>query len=295
MSYMRAPDSFPSDLEYDIYLQRQAEKGKLLVTTVDDETREAMLGQLLDPEPPEGIYMEVGPGLSPYCEESPRDFTRLHYVGIDGGRSEYDRPIFSSSSDYEQSVKGGIFAKGRSLSARKNTPLATFLCGDARCLPLPDSDRPLLSEEAKTSALPIRETFMRNVLMAPNTHPRSVERILQEQARVLATDALMVIRETELYHYNSMVGTGRSGRFLSLLADLERTGFTNRIFLFDTDLAYPEIIQQFPGGEDSKYQFGGYYIIAQQGAPTRPERRRFPTWRRALAGILGVPGYDAPR
>jgi hypothetical protein len=67
----------------------------------------------------------------------------------------------------------------------------------------------------RASALPVRETFMRNVLLAPGVRPRSVEKIFREQARVLAEDGLMVVRETnfDMYHRHFGEGLNRRSRY----------------------------------------------------------------------------------
>src|SRR5947207_11552904 len=103
------------------------------------------------------------------------------------------------------------------LPAEATTRSAQFMWGDAQSLPFPDRDRPLLPEEMRARALPVRETFMRNVLLTPGVQARSIEKILREQARVLAEDGLVVIRETNFDMYRRHFGEGLHPDYLSLL------------------------------------------------------------------------------
>jgi SAM-dependent methyltransferase len=253
---MKSYDSFPHEFDYNNYLYSLEGKGHLPETTVDEAAKKTILAQVLTPELPDGFYLEVGPATSPYFTESPRDFTRLHYVGIDGGKSEY------RGHGYDLwLLNKELKAAGKRIPVLPSTPHATFLWGDAQALPFPNADN--------NPGLHLRETFMRDVLLEPGIHARSVERIFQEQARVLATDGSLIIRETTYDHYHHpFKQNGLSPSFLSLLANLERTGFTKRIVLHGDDPAFPELIQRFPGANDSGIFPIGYYIIVS-GAKKR--------------------------
>lgn len=260
---MKSFNSFPHEADYEAHVERAYHKGLLLETSVDEATKEAMLTQLLDHELPEGVYLEVGAAARPYAIGTSRQ--NIDYVALDGGKSEHDYD-FEGWGEYGTGpLRNAIKKKAASLSAEASTRSAIFMWGDAQSLPFPDRDRPTLPEEARDSTLPVRETFMRDVLLIPGVHSRSVEKIFREQARVLAKDGLLILRETNFDMYHSRVGKGLHPNYLSLLANLELTGFRRRAVLFDTDPAFDELIRQYPGGNDNDSYPIGYYLLCQQG------------------------------
>jgi SAM-dependent methyltransferase len=278
---MKGFDSFHHEADYVAHVERAHRKDYLLETTVDEATKEAMLMQLLNPKPPNGAYLEVGAASRPYAIGTSRQ--NIDYIAIDGGKSEHHFG-YNGWGEYGQPLTKAIRNMAASLPAEANTRSATFMWGDAQNMPFPDRDRHTLPEEARDRALPIRETFMRDVLLIPGVHPRSVEKIFREQARVLTEDGLLILRETNFDMYHSRFGEGLHPNYLSLLANLELTGFRRRIVLFDTDPAFHELIRQYPGGEDNETYPTGYYLICQQGETgvITPE-----TWRQKVSRFVG--------
>lgn len=271
---MKSYDAFPDDFDYHMYLYRQENRGRLPDTTADEAMRAEMLNQVLDPNPPDGFYVEIGPAVSPYALTTSR--RNINYVAIDGGKSEY--PAGGNTrgwGEYDWHFTKYIDDVVATLPQDAVTKSAQFIWGDAQALTFLDADRTKLREDKRSRSLPIRETFMRDVLLTPGVHPRSVEKIFAEQARVLATNGLLIIRETNYRHYHHLFGEGRSPSFLSLLANLELTGFKHRLTVFCDDPIFPQLIRQYPGGEDVPGSFNaGYYIISQQG----PDKEGF--WKR---------------
>jgi len=279
---MKSYNSFPLDTDYVAHLERADRKGFLLETSVDEATKEVMLSQVLSPEPPEGFYVEVGAASHPYAIGTSRE--NIDYVAIDGGKSEHNFGYEGWGEYGIGPLRNMIKKMANSLPAKANTQSAQFMWGDAQNLPFPDRDRHTLPEERRDRALSVRETFMRDVLLIPGVHPRSVEKIFREQARVLADDGLLILRETNFDMYHSRIGKGLHPDYLSLLANLELTGFRRRVALFDTDPAFHELIRQYPGGEDDNAHPTGYYLICQQGETgvITPE-----TWQQKLARFVG--------
>ncbi len=275
---MKTYDAFPSDSDYHNYLYRQDGRGRLPSTSVDDEVRGQMLGTVLADEPEDGVYMEVGPAVSPYCMDSPRDFGRLHYVGIDGGTSAYSSGRLERHKgwgEYGHIFTDDIQQLAQTMSDAPSMSRASFLWADAQKLPFVDGEQ--------NTKLPIRETFMRDIIMTSVIHSRSVEAILREQARVLAKDGMLIIRETDTMRYHHIFGTGRHPDFLSLIANLELTGFTERVMLFDNEDGFHDLLRQYPGGDDDKQFNTGYYLICRQGERRPPES----TWWQKVRTHLG--------
>jgi SAM-dependent methyltransferase len=279
---MKSYNSFPFEFEYAAHLEHAARRGYLLETSVDEAAKEGMVAQVLLPEPPEGFYLEVGAAARPYAiGTSRRD---IDYVAIDGGKSEYHFD-FEGWGEYDTGPHRNLIKKkAASLPAEANTRSAVFMWGDAQRLPFPDKDRTTLPEEVRNRALPVRETFMRDVLLIPGIHTRSVEKIFREQARVLTEDGMLILRETNFDMYHRHFGEGLHPNYLSLLANLELTGFRRRVRLFDTDPTFHELIRQYPGGEDNERYPSGYYLLCQQGEAGVITPK---TWRQKVARFVG--------
>jgi len=260
----RTFDSFASDLEHSVYLQRQEARGRLLPGTVTPEARSEMFEQVLAPDPNPGVYLEVGHGASPYIAGSSRRFGgEVRYLGIDGGISEYFWPTGLLETGHHIS---DLERRQAEISvANLGTDVARLMVGDAQSLDFPDAAHQPARQK-------IREIFMRDVLIDTRMHPRSVERIINEQARVLDPSGVLVIRETSLMGYHNHFGAeGALGaRFLTLQASLKNAGFMRRTVVFNTDEdVFPRLRAQYPGGEDDRQtrdrMTDGYYVLAQRG------------------------------
>lgn len=258
---MRSHDSFDERLSYDSYLEREFQKGRLLETSIDESTKNEILTQVLTNDPEAGLYLEIGPAFSPYCIGSNRNFSEVvRYIGIDGGKSEYRGSLGHELRGWAQYDRAGAnqqMSNAAQELLEHEQHYAHLLWADAQQLPFPDSQQ--------DTTYPIREVFMRDVLLESGIHQRSIERILQEQARVLASDGTLIIRETSFHYYHRTFGKGLAPEFLALLASLEDAGFKRRTLIVDTDPAFEMLLKQFPGGDDDEVYPHGYYLICQQG------------------------------
>lgn len=271
---MKHYESFGAGWQYTEYLHRQHERGALVAETVDARGRDAMVSQILTDTPEPGVYLEVGPSAEPYFVNSNRPFGRgVSYLGIDGGKSQYIPNRFGESSGWTEfglkraeSLMRTAITK---ISAQPNAAAAFMVWGDAQALPLPDREQ---------QTHPIRETFMRDVFLLPGVHPTSMEQVFREQARVLAKDGLLVIRETEYVGFDPGDRVARA-RFLALLASLEGAGFTQRALVHAHEDIAVDLRARFPGGQDDTPNSGihdGYYLICGLGERTS-------RWQRVLA------------
>lgn len=271
---MKTHESFRSDWEHEEYLRRHNRRGKLEAETVDIGDREAMLEKTLTTHPAPGIYLEIGPSLHPYFPGSSRAFSEaVQYVGLDGGKSRYygnDGPLPLDIRGWTE--RGGQYADmfmgkaAKDIAANDKAEFASLVWGDAQQLPFPDRDQ--------NANFPIRETFMRDVLMAPGVHVQSMERMFNEQARVLASGGQLIIRETSFHQYHDLSSAegDLSPRFLAMLASLENAGFRKRALIFDTTPQFDDLNAQFP--PEKEVMVIGYYLICEQGeASVAPESR----------------------
>jgi len=270
---MKTYESFRSDWEHEEYLRKHNRHGKLEAETVDAIDREVMLEKALTTDPAPGVYLEIGPSHSPYFPDSSRVFSEaVQYVGLDGGKSRYygnDGPFPLDIRGWTE--RGGRYAHmfmdkaARDIAADDKAEFASLIWGDAQQLPFPDRD--------KNVNFPIRETFMRDVLMAPGVHVQSMERIFKEQARVLTTDGQLIVRETSFHQYHDLSSAegNLSPRFLAMLASLENAGFRKRILAFDTTPQFDRLNAQFPPEEGA--MIIGYYLICEQGEASISEPR----------------------
>lgn len=268
MKTLKTYESFRSDWEHDDYLRKLHLRGKLEAETVDIDDRKAMLEKVLTAEPAPGVYLEIGPSLHPYFPGSSRAFSEaVQYVGLDGGKSRYygnDGPFPLDIRGWTE--RGGQYADmfmgkaAEDIAANDKAEFASLVWGDAQQLPFPDQDQ--------NANFPIRETFMRDVLMVPGVHEESMARIFEEQARVLASDGQLIIRETDFHQYRDLSSTS----FLAMLASLENAGFRKRALIFNTTPQFDDLNAQFPPEEGVRVI--GYYLICEQGeVSVAPEPR----------------------
>ncbi|HET7302680.1 MAG TPA: hypothetical protein VFI74_05115 [Candidatus Saccharimonadales bacterium] len=281
---LKGPEQFTYPYQYRDYLHGMYEVGTLQAQTMSPEAHHATVNKVLEIVPQRGLYLEVGQSADPYCVGSARQFAPgvARYLGVDGGHSRYvdqaegDTAIgwtyygrSNASTDMNvahQAVKGA-FLEGS----------ASVVWGDAAHLPLRD---------ASEQPLPLRETFMRDVVEQPMMHRSSLQQIFTEQARVLGEAGHLIIRETfsPASSYIS-VHNEMATQHLEVLACLERTGFTQRAMITDDRMVASVLKRHFPGGAEN-LNTQGYYLICQQGEkpvePTRMQRVRASLRRLAL-------------
>jgi len=263
----------------------QYQRGELQLQTVDAAGHAALLGQVLEPDLPDGIYLGVGTASDPYFRKSSRAFTAgARYVGLDGGKSEYmprtwpDSYIPTGWAEYNgKNAQLFMDAALSSINEQPNGAYGDLIWADAQVLPLPNGS--------------IRETFMRDVLLIAGVHPDSVELLASEQARVLPENGVMIIRETNPGSLRGeAMGVPRSD-LRKLLAILDRNGFGKRTLVETFDPEVSQLARIFPhrGKEDV---FSGYYLICQQGQAqqmpetTAPMASALPRWKRAASDVL---------
>ncbi len=277
---MKERDGFIDEFTYHEYLKTQYERGKLQLETVDKTSRNEVLAKLLGPLQA-GIYTEIGPALFPYSAGSNRKFNaEARYVGIDGGQSRYALEDYSYMGvprgwgDYT-TTQGKYFMRyaAEVLASDQNADFSSLVWSDAQALPFLDFDK---------TETPIRETFMRDVLLAPFVHPDSIKRIIREQARTLAADGQLIIQEKE----TPLNPSQPNSNVLVMLNILEGAGFYKRVVVFERDEEVDKLRAQFTPAPDRDQRMG-FYLICERGE--KPEKEN---WRSRLGGlttrILGI-------
>jgi hypothetical protein len=256
----------PNLEERDGIVKERFRRGLLSVETVQPDSKAKIIAGVLAPPQP-GLYMEIGPAGAPYSYMTTRQFDEhTLYLGVDGGRSAYYPNSIAPSFGWVEYGSAHAHAHMdtaiQKLHGHPNQGNAAFIWADAQQLPLPDADQ--------NTTLLVRETFMRDVFLDAGIHPNSMQKIMQEQARIMGDDGVVIVRETTFTGYH----TGRGGigpRFLHLIAALHDAGFTRRIMVFDGTEGFDDLIRQFPGGVDDRPFPNGYYLICGRGGTEEAE------------------------
>lgn len=241
-------------------LEFRVSTGALRDETVDSITATAMVERVWGPLQ-SGIYIEVGPGYRPYAFHGARRFDQEQmYVAYEGGASRYRQ--FSDTipnlgwidprrSSFREDVGKlqQLFAVG--------PPNVQLRLVDAQHMDLPNASPDQAPAER------VREVYMNSVMIANGMHPDSIERIMQECARVLDKDGQLIIRDEHPADFH-VVRT----RFLELFDALDRAGFKRRtvVMIYQGSQTMEALAKQFDNPNDSRlHPWTGSYVICEKG------------------------------
>jgi Methyltransferase domain len=217
---------------------------KIETTTVDEKS--ALIAQLKQPKGHLSL-LEIGFGHHPIYRDSSLGFgnsEHRYYLGIEYATKK-QTPAALSIADlaHEQAWKE---------QQRFQYPdTITFASGDALSLPLTNDN--------------VDVTVMSNLLLATGMTPETIKSVLQEQTRVLGTDGLIVVKETDMPD-----DPKKAREQLEKLAELlDETGFPTRALISSRDSQnFDELNKVFPTAELHPDIDGPteYYLIVKKAS-----------------------------